>query len=300
MPRVQVLLSTYNGERYLPQQLQSVLEQDHRDLEILIRDDGSTDRTREVLSGYMDDPRVRIVFGENLGVVRSFFELLRISSAAADYAALCDQDDVWLPDKLSRALRFLEPSNHPGPVIYASRVAVVDEQLKPMKMSRLPSRPLVLGNALMQNLLPGCTMVMNRAACDLVVSRLPAFTFVHDWWIYLVMSACGEIRHDSESRILYRQHAQNTIGIAPNPVVNVQRRLERFFQRKESIVRQVVEFHRLFGDRLLPSQLETIGLIERAPHSVWSRLRLAFSGRVYRQGVLDDLLLRAVIVANRL
>ena len=301
MPRVQILLPTYNGERYLQPLLQSLLDQDHKDLEILIRDDASTDRTRDVLAGYVNNPRVRIILGEqNLGVVRSFFELMRISSHEVDYIALSDQDDVWQPDKVSRALRFLESASAERPTIYASRVAVVDEELRLMHLSQQPTRPLALGNALVQNLLPGCTMVMNRAACDLIVARLPDFAFVHDWWIYLVMSACGEIRYDNESRILYRQHSQNVIGVASNAFTKFKRRVMRFLKRNESIVRQVSEFRRLFGDALSPSQLEAIGLIERSPHSVSSRWKLVFSGRVYRQGLLDDLLLRAVIVLNRL
>jgi glycosyltransferase involved in cell wall biosynthesis len=298
--RVQILLPTFNGERYLSQQIDSLLGQDHADTDILVRDDGSTDRTREVLAGYAGNPRVRVVFGENLGVVRSFFELLRLSARDVDYVALCDQDDVWLSDKISRALSFFTAADRTRPVAYASRVAIVDEQLRQLEMSRDPPKPLELGNSLVENLLPGCTIVLNRVARDLVVSKLPEFAFIHDWWIYLVMSACGEIRHDRESRILYRQHAQNAIGIAPNAVAKLQRRVVRFLQRRESIVRQVAEFRRLFGDQLLPAQLETVTLIEHAPHSVWSRLRLAFSGRVYRQAMLDDILLRAVILANRL
>ena len=301
MPHVQILLPTYNGERYLQPLLQSLLEQDHKDLDILIRDDASTDRTRDVLAGYAGHPRVRIILGEeNLGVVRSFFELMRMSSHEADYIALSDQDDVWQPDKVSRALRFLEPSNPERPTIYGSRVAVVDEDLRSMHLSQRPGRPLALGNALVQNLLPGCTMVMNRAACDLIVARLPDFAFVHDWWIYLVMSAFGEIRYDDESRILYRQHAQNVIGLAPGLIAGWSRRIARFMRRKESVARQVGEFRRLFSDRLSPAQREMVALVERAPRSFFDRLALAFSRRVYRQSVIDDLVLRVVVLLNRL
>src|SRR6185436_20916115 len=107
MPRVQVLLSTYNGQTHLAEQLATVLGQDHKELDILIRDDGSTDRTREVLTNFSRDPRVSIILGDNLGVVGSFFDLISRSSSEADFIALCDQDDVWLPDKISRALQFL-------------------------------------------------------------------------------------------------------------------------------------------------------------------------------------------------
>jgi len=300
MARVQILLSTFNGERYLPQQIQSLLDQDYSEIDILVRDDGSEDGTREVLARYARTSRLTVVLGENLGVVRSFLELLRMSGPAVDYVALCDQDDVWLPDKISRAVSFLETTDGERPVVYASRVSVVDEQLRLRHLSRKPTRPLGLGNALVENLLTGCTTVLNRAARDLIVARLPEFAFVHDWWIYLVMSACGEIRYDFESRILYRQHAQNAIGVTSGFVGKWSRRASRFLQRKESIARQVGEFRRLFADRLSQEQLEIVRLVETAPESFGRRLALARSRRVYRQSSLDDLLLRGVILANRL
>src|SRR5437868_4338449 len=160
--RIQVLLSTHEGERYLRPLLDSVLGQDHANLDILVRDDGSSDGTRATLDDYAAGGRVSVVLGENIGVVRSFFELLRIASPEADYVALCDQDDVWLPDKMSRALGFLAGAASGTPLLYASRLQVVDERLSPIEMSPKPRRPLVLGNALVENLLPGCTMVLNR------------------------------------------------------------------------------------------------------------------------------------------
>lgn len=300
MPRVQVLLSTYNGEAHLAEQLATVLGQDHEELDILVRDDGSTDRTREVLTSFSRDPRVSIILGDNLGVVGSFFDLLSRSSTEADYIALCDQDDVWLPDKISRALRFLGDANADRPLLYASRVTIVDEALRRLEMSRRPRKPLGLGNALAENLFPGCTMVLNRAARDIVSRELPNFALMHDWWIYLVISALGEIRFDEESRILYRQHAHNVVGVASGVRRKVLRRISRFVRRKERITWQVKEFRRLFGDRLALAQLETVKLVERSAQSLVGRIALAASSRVYRQTVIDNFLLRLVILANRL
>jgi len=300
MPRVQVLLSTYNGQTHLAEQLATVLGQDHKELDILIRDDGSIDRTREVLTSFSGDRRVSMIFGDNLGVVGSFFDLLSRSSAEADYIALCDQDDVWLPDKISRALQFLSGSDPERPLLYASRVTVVDEVLRRLEMSRRPRKEIGLGNALAENLFPGCTMVLNRAARDVVSVRLPNFALMHDWWIYLVISAFGEIRFDEESRILYRQHAHNVVGVASGVRRKVLRRISRFVRRNQRITWQVAEFHRLFGNRLTFAQLETVKLVERSAQSLAGRLALASSSKVYRQSRVDDLLLRLVILANRL
>jgi len=300
MPRVQVLLSTYNGQTHLAEQLATVLGQDHKELDILIRDDGSTDRTREVLTNFSRDPRVSIILGDNLGVVGSFFDLISRSSTEADFIALCDQDDVWLPDKISRALQFLSGSDAEQPSLYASRVTVVDEALHRLEMSRRPRKEIGLGNALAENLFPGCTMVLNRAARDVISARLPNFALMHDWWIYLVISAFGEIRFDEESRILYRQHAHNVVGVASGVRRKALRRISRFIRRKQRLTWQVGEFRRLFGDRLAPAQLDTVKLVERSAQSLVGRIALAASPRVYRQGVIDNFLLRLVVLADRL
>jgi glycosyltransferase involved in cell wall biosynthesis len=211
---VQILLSTYNGERYLRPLLDSLGSQAYPDLSILIRDDGSTDNTlpllKECASG---SPNIEIVQGEHLGFVQSFFTLLAFASPTAKYFALCDQDDVWQPDKISRAIELLSACPPHLPALYCSRLALVDENLKPLRLSEMPTKGLSFRNALVENHVVGCTSLFNQSALQLL-TPLPSACVSHDWWIYLVASAFGAVVYDPEPRILYRQHAHNVFGIS--------------------------------------------------------------------------------------
>jgi glycosyltransferase involved in cell wall biosynthesis len=300
MPHVQILLSTYNGERFLAQQMDSLLAQDHRRFDILVRDDGSTDTTLAILQSYEHLPNVRAVSAPNVGAAKSFLELVRMSSARADYFALCDQDDVWLPNKISRAVAALSGMSAERPAIYASRLSIVDEKLQPLTVSNLPGRPPTLGNALVETCLTGCTMVFNRAARNLLAASLPQHLVMHDAWIYLVLAAFGDIRFDPEPTILYRQHAANAIGVGPTGLHHWIWRSRRFLRRKRGYTEQVQEFHRLFADRLTAQQRALVDLVLTARDSFLGRLRLAGTRSVFRQVPVNDFLMRLVILANRL
>jgi glycosyltransferase involved in cell wall biosynthesis len=300
MQRVQILLSTYNGERYLAEQMDSLLAQDHHPLDVLVRDDGSTDSTLQILERYAHASNVRVVRALNVGAAQSFLELVGLSSPKADYFALCDQDDVWLPSKVSRAVGMLTELQSDDPAIYASRLAIVDEKLSPITLSAIPRHPPALGNALVETCLTGCTMVFNRAARDLLASNLPRQVVMHDTWIYLVLAAFGDIQFDPRPSILYRQHAANTIGVGPAGLHHWVWRARRFFKRKRGYTEQVQEFARLFTDRLSPQQRWLVDLVLTARTSFLGRLRLASTRSVFRQVPINDLLMRLVILANRL
>lgn len=207
-----VLMSTYNGERFLKEQLDSVLTQTHENFNLLIRDDGSTDRTKDLLSEYGHAyPNVRIIFGEHKGLPASYFELLESADPRSDYVAFCDQDDVWLPDKLQRAVHLLQREARDVPALYCSSVQLVNTQLRYIGQSPAP-QAVGLHNAIVENVVVGSTAVMNRAAWALVRGRSVEHAQMHDWWCYLVISALGQILFDPYPSMLYRQHGRNAVG----------------------------------------------------------------------------------------
>jgi glycosyltransferase involved in cell wall biosynthesis len=269
------LLSTFDGERFLAPLLDSLLGQDQGSVEILVRDDGSTDRTLEILRSRGLDAEQ----GEHVGFVRSFGRLL--AGADADYVAFCDQDDVWLPDKLSRAVARLERVS--GPALYCGRLAVVDEALQPLGLSAFPRRGLSFANALVESQAPGCTIVLNREARELA-GTFPAEVVSHDWWLYLVLSAFGGIVYDEQPAILFRRHGRQTFGIGVGAIDTWRAKLTR----GTSVLPQVRAFARAFGDRLGEEERR---ILERFLES--SRLGYALRPDVYRQARRDDALLRA-------
>lgn len=219
MDRVLVLLSTYNGEQYLEEQLNSVLAQQEVDLRMLIRDDGSKDRTLEILQNYAEkDSRLQVYSGPNKGASGSFFELIE-KAGDADYYSFCDQDDVWDPEKLLEGIKLIKSRKTESPILYYSNLKIVDENLKYYRMAH--SSPHVLDNkysAIVGNMASGCTMILNKTAMELIQSRIPESCEMHDWWIYLVCSFFGQLVYDMNGYIKYRQHSDNYAGTYLNKI----------------------------------------------------------------------------------
>jgi glycosyltransferase involved in cell wall biosynthesis len=292
--RTAVVMSTYNGERFIDQQLASILEQLPADGWLLVRDDGSSDGTaaRVRTSG---DPRIRFTAGDNLGFAGSFFALLATVPPEADAVMLADQDDVWLPGKIARASAAV--TRHDGPALYFSRLQLVDAELNPLGLTNGWPRGPSFANALSENIVTGCTIALNRAALALVLrlGDVRQLRF-HDWWIYLVVSAFGTVIADPTPTILYRQHGHNVVGRGAGwrrYLVNLR------FLRKSSWVHilygQLQNFRAVHGAALSPAQR---ALLDRYfdPARPASVLRLLLAPRRFRQTLLDEGLLRLMVL----
>ena len=219
-----ILLSTYQGERYLTPQLHSLLSQTHQDWVLYWRDDGSTDGTPGLMRDFMArlEAGRAIALADNgrLGTTESFIRLLRRAHADGNpLVAFADQDDVWLPEKLTRGVRALAAVAEPLPALYFARQVLVDAGLRRIALSFRLRRPPGFPACLTQNLATGCTVLMNRAAMALVAGSTPPPGSLHDWWSYIMVSAHGgPLLADPEPTVLYRQHESNAIG-APNGLV---------------------------------------------------------------------------------
>jgi glycosyltransferase involved in cell wall biosynthesis len=301
MTLVEVLLSTYNGERHLREQVDSILGQRGVDVRLVVRDDHSQDRTLDVLAAYAEEPRVRVRAGErNLGLPQAFFELVQNSGDDAELWALADQDDVWLSHKLLRAAAALKAVD--GPAMYCARVLVSDEDLRPLYAHALPLRGPSFDNALVQNIATGCTIVLNPAARDVLRGRWPDFAVMHDAWIYVVLSGCGTVIYDSEVVVRYRQHAANAVGMGRGRVARVAGRLRRQLAPggARAHTRQDAELLRTHHDVLSLVSREELSALLSSRTSAGSRLRYAIQGNAHRQRMGSDLVFRALSVLNRI
>lgn len=217
-PNITVLMTTLDGARYLPEQLESIRWQSHPIASLHVSDDGSSDDTVELirsLSRHYGYP-VTLQSGPRKGAAQNFLSLIRDCSHRTDYAALSDQDDVWLPDKLARAVGALNAIN--GPAIYCSRVVITDEDLVPLAYPERTDRQIGFAHALVECLAGGNTMVLNKTAIDLAAKVFAPNVLTHDWFLYqLVTGAGGTVIYDPTPTVLYRQHSDNLVGAFLGP-----------------------------------------------------------------------------------
>ncbi len=220
--RVAILLSTYNGERFLAEQLASLAAQTHRDWVLFWRDDGSTDGTPGLLRDFAAGPghgrSMQVEGGTRIGPTPSFLRVLAAAVAMGfDAVAFADQDDVWLPDKLARGMRALAVASVETPALYCARQVFVDEALARIGLSCRLKRAPGFPAALTQNVATGCTLMLNRPAASLVSRSRPPSSSYHDWWSYaLVTAAGGRVLADEKPSVLYRQHGGNLVGAPPS------------------------------------------------------------------------------------
>lgn len=261
---IDILMALYNGERYLAEQIDSILAQSRTDWRLVLVDDCSKDHTAEIARDYAGRYPEKIVFYQrerNLGSPqKSFFDLLQYSSSP--YLMTCDQDDVWLPDKLEVTLKKMkELEQQYGsdvPLLVHTDLRVVDAQLNTIHESmfraqNLDSRRDTFHQLLAQNIVSGCTEMLNRALVE-KVKTIPENAVMHDWWYALIAGAFGALGFVNQPTILYRQHGGNEVGAKDVRSVqyNVERANDPIGARRSLILtyRQAAEFLELFGDQL--------------------------------------------------
>ncbi|MFC6645755.1 glycosyltransferase family 2 protein [Granulicella cerasi] len=262
-PLIQVLLATYNGERFLREQIDSVLAQTYAPVEVLVRDDGSSDATQTIVGEYVQrfPGKVRLVPNDGTGgnAQTNFLRLLEASDAP--YVAFCDQDDVWLPEKLALemdAMRSLEARfGEASPLLVYTDLRVVDQSLKTVAESFWQHQLLPLDSMtklekiLVQNVVTGCTELMNSALRSMVL-QMPAAASMHDWWSALCVGAMGHATALATPTVLYRQHDSNVLGAMRNrPVTGVPawRNHTARLQTWQMIVQQAEAFLRVYSEQ---------------------------------------------------
>jgi glycosyltransferase involved in cell wall biosynthesis len=214
---VAILLCTYNGARFLSEQLDSLETQTHQNWVVIASDDGSNDNTLDILHQYRTkwpSGKLMIRSGPQKGYCQNFLSLACDPEIKADYYAFCDQDDIWFPEKLSIALVNIAFNQRVNiPYLYCGRTNYVTDNLKPCGISPLFVFPPSFRNALVQNIAGGNTMVFNPASKRLIENAGPLDVPSHDWWVYILVTGSGGIAfYDHVGHILYRQHDGSLVG----------------------------------------------------------------------------------------
>ena len=213
---VTILMGVHNGALHLGEQLRSIAAQTCPHWNLICADDGSTDESRDILSEFQRQTPARVVLkdGPGRGFSANYMQMIATLPATAGFVAFADQDDIWLPGKIDRALAVLGQSSQP--MLYCGRqVLWYPGQARPA-ITPARHRPAGLRNALIENIAHGNTIVLNPAAARLAqgAALRTGPVFAHDWWLYLLISACGgQVIHDNGPPLIhYRQHGGNAIG----------------------------------------------------------------------------------------
>ena len=300
METVQILMSTYNGEKYIREQIDSFLQQTYPSINILVRDDGSSDGTIAILQEYAEKyDNITYYKGNNLGVIQSFLQLLRDSDDAAGYYAFADQDDVWLPEKVEKAVEMLENNKETSlPLLYCSDVYVTDEDLNVIKIDKKQARPS-FGNALVQNICTGCTAVMNHELRDIINQTKPVNIVMHDWWFYLTASLHGDVIYDHNPYMYYRQHGNNEWGAKTRKKDILKYRLKQLSKKRGHIYRQNEEAIKAY-EKIDVTKRRLLELVQESEHGIAGKIKLAVNRNIYRNGKEDDLVYRLIVILGKL
>lgn len=214
---VGIILCTFNGARYLNEQLSSIANQKYKNWHLFVSDDGSTDQTMDLLCAFRDhypEDKVVIFEGPKQGSTKNFLSLINLVHQKCEYFAFCDQDDIWHTDKLSRATAILGASLDKLPLLYCGSTKYISQSGNYLQESYVFKNPPSFKNALVQSIAGGNTMVFNKVAAS-ILAKTPCNINLeaHDWWTYILVMGCGgQVYYDSNPTVDYRQHSGALVG----------------------------------------------------------------------------------------
>lgn len=288
-----IVMATYQGAQFLREQLDSLAAQTHCNWRLYVSDDGSTDETHEIIRQFSatSSNDVILVDGPRQGCVVNFLTAI-CRAPEADYYAFSDQDDIWEPDKLDRALSILQSVPENRPALYCGRTRNVDAAARPIGLSPAFLRPPSFANALVQSIGGANTMVMNHAARELLCAAgVDSDVVSHDWWAYqLVSGAGGHVHYDFQPKVRYRQHDSNLNG-ANNTFSARAKRIRLLFQGrfKTWTDRNVRALNRARHILTPESQAMIDALVEVRAHPFPRNAILLSRSGIYRQTLMSTL-----------
>lgn len=295
MEKVCVLMSTYNGEKYLNEQMDSILNQKNIEVDILVRDDGSTDNTLNILKEYIKKYKnISYYTGTNLRSAKSFMNLL-FTAKEYNYYAFSDQDDVWDKNKLYVAVSKLKE----GYNLYGGKKSIVDSELKKMNCEDEIPFSLNLGSVILRCRIAGCTMVFDKKLREELLKYNPKVLSMHDSWVLKVAASIGKIFYDQKEYILYRQHSNNVVGAKKNFIKQFKERILNLKKRKEqSSVRILMarELYDNYSDFLSKNDKENLYYFVNYKENYEYRLKLLKNNFICGDNLLDTFFIKVLIL----
>ena len=302
---IAVLLSSYNGEKYILQQIDSILNQKltHGQLDLYVRDDGSTDQTINILVKRREqDKRVHIIKGDNIGYIASFFNLMYLmkeQGSQYDYYSLADQDDVWDEDKLQCAVNCIEKNEGENPFLYQSTTRITDEKLNYIKKDAIQKRSITVFNTMIQTFSAGHTYVFNKNLLNSIDRDIDNKNlYGHDAYLTNLAVIRGKIYFDNVAHNDYRQHGNNQLGTNDSGLTGwLKIKLKRVIHGDGiQYTKQIKYFLELFNSDLSISEKKEIEKFLSSNSTLIHRISYAFSTKMYRQQFLETLAFKLLYI----
>jgi len=298
---INILISTYNGSNFIEKQLESIFRQTIQDFKVYIRDDGSTDDTVEVIRNYIEkhalQERIVLVIGDNIGFCKSFFELLKMS-VDGEYWAFCDQDDVWYPDKLKLAVKWMEQQEEKQiPLLYHSGFELGNADMS--KKTPYSPKPFhyQFYNSITSNIFFGFSITINKALYDKLILANPDMVKYHDWFAAMITAAFGKYHLSTQVEAIHRQHENNSSPLfffkkIPHGV--------RLLKGDMFYTNNAKEFMRLFGNQLDKTNRDILSWFIEEKYSLKIACKKAFYSKRWNPQLLVELILRVLMLFGKL
>jgi len=303
---IAILMCTYQGQKFLSEQIDSIINQSFKNWHLYVSDDGSKDETISILNKYQKEltkERMTILEGPCKGFAKNFINLTCDKSIKADFYAFSDQDDIWESNKLKKAIDWLEVRNEKKPSLYCSRTTLIDENKNIIGLSPLHNKKPSFRNALVQNIAGGNTMVFNDLTRSIILEIGTNINIsFHDWLVYLIVTGCnGEVFYDNDPSIKYRQHKNNCIGMN----ISVKGKIKRIYYllkgQLQNSINENLETILLIKNKLSKENIKTLDrFIQARKQGLILRLINIFKTHVYRQTLVGNIGLGIAAVFNRI
>ena len=295
MSKIIVLLATYNGEKYLKEQLESLFSQTHKNFSIIARDDGSKDKTMDILKSY----NIKIIHSRvNIGAKESFSALLEyaVSHTDGEHFMFSDQDDIWHKNKIEKTLIKMQEKEKlttGTPILIHTNLKIVDENINKLSESFMSYQGIdakfnKINNLLIQNTITGCTVMINRKLANLCLP-IPTECIMHDWWIGLVASKFGKIGYLNHATIDYRQHTKNSVGAKKFNLGYILKHMFKSNSLSKNIsqAKAFLDTYRNKLDKDTIQMVEDFSTIEAK--SFWQKRKILLKYNLLKQGLIRNI-----------
>lgn len=294
-PKVNIILSAYNGEKYIREQLDSLLEQSYPNIAVYVRDDGSGDGTAAILKEYEKAGSITFIQGENLGFCGSFMELLRLAQDG-DYWSFCDQDDIWYPDKVKLATEWLAGQEQDKPLLYYSLSEMVGEDGESLGLQKPPKHSLSFYRAMTGTFGVGFSMVINRRLREEMLKCDPAKVHSHDWLAGAVALGFGKVHVNRKVCAMYRRLDSSVTRITFWKKVAWGMAM---LKDQGDVRERNMEYYRVYKDELPPKRERIASLFGEEGYSFKNSLIKVFYPRRWRPGIVSEIVMRGLMLIGK-